>query len=49
MVVKGVFGMNVAYIRVSTKDQHLDRQGKILDGYGIEKWFDEKVSGKNTD
>ena len=44
-----MFGMNVAYIRVSTKDQHLDRQRKILDGYGIEKWFDEKVSGKNTD
>ena len=41
--------MNVAYIRVSSKDQNLDRQRKILDGYGIEKWYEEKVSGKNTD
>ena len=41
--------MKIAYIRVSTKDQHLDRQRKLLDGYGIEKWYEEKVSGKNTD
>jgi DNA invertase Pin-like site-specific DNA recombinase len=49
MVVKGDFDMNVAYIRVSSKDQHLDRQQKMLSDYGIEKWFPEKVSGKNTD
>ena len=49
VVLKGVFIVNVAYIRVSSKDQNLDRQRKILDGYGIEKWYEEKVSGKNTD
>ena len=45
----GEFIMKIAYIRVSSKDQHLDRQKKLLNEYKIEKWFEEKVSGKNTD
>ena len=39
--------MNVAYVRVSSADQHEDRQLKALEPYGIEKYFIEKVSGKN--
>ena len=39
--------MNVAYVRVSSTDQHEDRQLKALEPYGIEKYFIEKVSGKN--
>lgn len=41
--------MNVAYVRVSTADQHEDRQLKALEHYQIEKTFIEKVSGKNMD
>ena len=41
--------MNVAYVRVSSADQHEDRQLKALEPYGIEKYFIEKVSGKNRD
>lgn len=36
----------IAYKRVSTEDQNLDRQ---LDGHEFDKEFVEKVSGKNTD
>ncbi|MDE5884249.1 MAG: recombinase family protein [Oscillospiraceae bacterium] len=36
-------------VRVSTVDQHLERQVKALEVYRIDKWFSEKVSGKNTD
>ena len=41
--------MKIAYVRVSSKDQHLDRQKMILEEYHIEKWFEEKVSGANID
>lgn len=40
--------MNVAYIRVSTAEQNLERQRENLSPYHIERWFEEKVSGKNT-
>lgn len=40
--------MNVAYVRVSTVEQNEDRQLESLNKYGIEKWFTEKVSGKDT-
>ena len=39
--------MNVAYVRVSTIDQNEERQIEGLKKYGIEKWFTEKVSGKD--
>lgn len=39
--------MNIAYVRVSTAEQHEDRQREALEKYNIEKWFEEKVSGKN--
>ena len=39
--------MKVAYIRVSTADQNTARQEEALKAYGIEKFFIEKVSGKN--
>lgn len=41
--------MNVAYVRVSTVEQNPERQIKALEVYVIEKWFSEKISGKNTD
>jgi len=39
----------VAYVRVSTIEQHEDRQVAALTPYKIDKWFREKISGKNTD
>ncbi len=39
----------IAYVRVSTVEQHEERQIEALKQYGIEKWYVEKVSGKNTD
>ncbi len=39
--------MNVAYVRVSTIEQNEERQIEGLKKYGIEKWFTEKVSGKD--
>lgn len=41
--------MKVGYCRVSTEDQNLDRQLVAMNEHGVEKIFQEKVSGKNTD
>lgn len=41
--------MNIAYVRVSSADQNEERQIKALEGYNIDKWFVEKVSGKNLE
>lgn len=38
----------VAYVRVSTAEQNEARQREALAARGIEKWFIEKVSGKDT-
>lgn len=38
---------NVAYVRVSTVEQNEDRQIEALQKHNIEKWFTEKVSGKD--
>lgn len=40
--------MNVAYIRVSTIEQNEARQLEAMKDKGIEKYFTEKVSGKDT-
>ena len=40
---------NIAYIRVSTIDQNEARQKEALQNYNIDKWYIEKISGKNTD
>jgi DNA invertase Pin-like site-specific DNA recombinase len=40
--------MKVAYIRVSTIDQNDERQIKAMENLGIEKYFEEKVSAKDT-
>jgi DNA invertase Pin-like site-specific DNA recombinase len=40
--------MNIAYVRVSTKQQSTDRQYKTLEKYNIEKYYEEKISGKDT-
>ena len=45
----GGYGMaKVGYIRVSTIEQNEDRQKKAMEGLGIEKYFFEKVSAKDT-
>lgn len=37
--------MKIGYKRVSTQNQKLDRQTDLLNNYGVEKIFDEKVTG----
>ena len=37
--------MIIGYARVSTTDQHLDRQLDMLNGYGADKIYSEKVTG----
>ena len=38
---------NIAYVRVSTVEQNEARQTEALQKHNIDKWFTEKVSGKN--
>jgi len=38
---------NIAYIRVSTTDQNTSRQEEMFKGLKIDKYYIEKVSGKN--
>lgn len=40
--------MIFAYIRVSSKDQNLDRQVEAFDGVKIDELFQEKISGKDN-
>lgn len=40
--------MQIAYIRVSSISQCEQRQIEAMEKYGIEKWFIEKVSAKDT-
>ena len=40
--------MKIAYVRVSTVEQNEQRQVVALEKHGIEKWYIEKVSGKDT-
>lgn len=40
--------MNIAYVRVSTVEQNEARQIEGLQQHNIDKWYSEKVSGKNT-
>lgn len=39
--------MIVGYVRVSTADQNMERQVEALQKCGVEKWYTEKVSGKD--
>jgi DNA invertase Pin-like site-specific DNA recombinase len=39
--------MVCAYVRCSSESQNESRQVEALSKYNIEKWFEEKVSGKN--
>ena len=41
-------GQRIGYIRVSAVDQNTESQKAILAKFGIDKYFEEKVSGKNT-
>ena len=40
--------MNMAYVRVSAVDQNEARQIKALEKQGIERWYTEKISGKDA-
>ena len=44
----GGYEMRVGYMRVSTKDQLLDRQEMLMEEAKVDKLYMEKVSGKNT-
>ena len=39
---------NIAYVRVSTIEQNEARQIEALEKHNIDKWYTEKVSGKDT-
>ena len=41
-------GKRIAYVRVSTIEQNETRQIEALQKYNIDKWYIEKVSGKDT-
>lgn len=41
--------MKIGYARVSTEDQHLDRQIEALKNYGAEKIYTEKMTGTKAD
>lgn len=45
---RGVITMKVAYIRVSTVEQNESRQVEAMKDKGIDKYFTEKVSAKDT-
>lgn len=40
--------MNIAYVRVSTVEQNESRQTEALEKHNIDKWYIEKVSGKDA-
>ena len=40
--------MNIAYVRVSTVEQNEQRQIDALQVHHIDRWFTEKVSGKDV-
>lgn len=40
--------MNISYIRVSTFEQNEQRQVEAMEKHSIDKWFIEKISGKDT-
>ena len=40
--------MKIGYVRVSTIEQHEDRQLVTMEKYGVEKIFQEKISAKDT-
>lgn len=40
-------GARIAYVRVSTEEQNEARQKEALKQYGIDRWYVEKISGKN--
>ena len=42
-------GQKVGYIRVSTIEQNTESQKAVLENLGMDKVFEEKLSGKNTD
>ena len=41
-------GQNVGYIRVSSIEQNTKSQKSLLGNVGMDKVFEEKISGKNT-
>lgn len=42
-------GQKVGYIRVSTIEQNTESQKAVLENLGMDKVFEEKLSGKSTD
>ena len=46
---KTMTGQRIAYIRVSTIEQNTESQKAVLENLGMDKVFEEKLSGKSTD
>jgi Site-specific recombinases, DNA invertase Pin homologs len=40
--------MKIAYVRVSTSEQNTERQFAALKEIGVDKYYEEKLSGKDT-
>lgn len=47
-MVVNMTGTKVAYIRVSSVEQNLEQQKELLEKYGIDRWYEEKASAKDT-
>lgn len=45
---EGGLGTKIAYVRVSTAEQNEQRRISALAKHDIERWFTEKVYGKDT-
>lgn len=43
-----MLALNIAYVRVSSIDQNTARQLELLKSYSIDKYFEEKISGKDV-
>lgn len=41
--------MKIGYVRVSTEQQNTMRQEVLMEQYGVEALYIDKVSGKNTE
>ena len=41
--------MKIGYIRVSTQEQNTVRQEALMDALGVEKFYIDRMSGKNTE
>ena len=41
--------MRIGYVRISTKNQNTARQDELMEHLEVDKFYTDKVSGKNID